>query len=211
LIVEDFPIVRDGLAQLIGSSPELEVIDAVGDERSARASLQRERPDLILLDLMLGGTNGLTFIADLIREQPDLKILVLSMLNEAVYAERALRAGAVGYVMKTADTTEVLQALRSVLDGRIYLSPRIFVGMFRGLLHRSALHQVKGAEGLTDRELQIFQLIGSGAPNRQIAAQLNISVKTVETHREHLKEKLGLPDSSALVNAAELFINSLPG
>jgi DNA-binding NarL/FixJ family response regulator len=209
VVVEDFPVVRDGLVQLLGAAPGLTVVDAVGDERAARASLQRHRPDLLLLDLMLSGQNGLPFIADLNREQPALKILVLSMLDEAVFAERALRAGAVGYVMKTADTAEVLQAVRSVLDGRVYLSPRIFVTVFRGLLHRSSLSQVQGAEGLSDRELQIFQLIGSGAPNRQIATQLGISVKTVETHREHLKSKLGLHDSTALTHAAELFINSL--
>lgn len=209
VIVEDFPVVRDGLVQLLGADPGLQVVDAVGDERSARASLQQNRPDLLLLDLMLCGNNALTLIADLTRETPQLKILVLSMLNEAVYAERALRAGALGYVMKTADTAEVLQAVRSVLEGRVYLSPKIFVVMFRGLLHRAPLREVSGAEGLSDRELQVFQLIGSGAPNRQIALQLGISVKTVETHREHLKTKLGLQNSDELVQSAELFINSL--
>lgn len=209
LVVEDFPVVRDGLVQLLSAAPGLQVVDAVGDQRAARASIQLHHPDLLLLDLMLSGQNGLPFIADLNREHPELKVLVLSMLDEAVFAERALRAGAVGYVMKTADTSEVLQAVRSVLDGRVYLSPKIFVTVFRGLLHRSSLSQVKGAEGLSDRELEVFQLIGSGAPNRQIATQLGISVKTVETHREHLKSKLGLQDSTALIHAAELFINSL--
>jgi DNA-binding NarL/FixJ family response regulator len=209
VIVEDFPIVREGLVQLLGGIADFRIVDAVGDESGARASIQRHSPDLVLLDLMLGGAHSLTLIEDLSRENAKLKILVLSMMNEAVYAERALRAGALGYVMKTADTDEVLQAVRSVLDGRVYLSPRIFVTVFRGLLQRSSLRQVQGAEGLSDRELQVFQLIGSGAPNRQIATQLGISVKTVETHREHLKSKLGLQDSSALVHAAELFINSL--
>lgn len=209
VIVEDFPVVRDGLVQLLGADPGLKVVDAVGDERSARSSLKEHQPDLLVLDLVLNGNNALTLIADLTRELPQLKILVLSMLNEAVYAERALRAGALGYVMKTADTSEVLQAVRSVLDGRVYLSPKIFVGVFRGLLHRTPLREVRGAEGLSDRELQVFQLIGSGAPNRQIAAQLGISVKTVETHREHLKTKLGLQTSGELVQSAELFINSL--
>lgn len=209
VIVEDFPVVRDGLVQLLGADPGLRVVDAVGDERSARASLQQHAPDLLLLDLMLNGSNALTLIADLTHERPQLKILVLSMLNEAVYAERALRAGALGYVMKTADTAEVLQAVSSVLGGRVYLSPKIFVSVFRGLLHRTPLREVPGAAGLSDRELQVFQLIGSGAPNRQIALQLGISVKTVETHREHLKTKLGLENSEELVRAAELFINSL--
>ncbi len=211
IIVEDFPVVRDGLSQLLSAASDLEVVDAVGDERSARISIDRNQPDLVLLDLMLDGQNCLTLIADLSRERPQLKILVLSMLSEALFAERALRAGALGYVMKTADTSEVVQAIRSVLSGRVYLSPKIFVTMFRGLLHRSSGRQMKGAEGLSDRELQVFQLIGSGAPNRQIAQQLGISVKTVETHREHVKDKLGLKDSGELLHAAELFINSLAG
>ena len=209
MIVEDFPMFREGITQLLGSVPGLLVVDSVGDERSARSSIRLHKPDLVLLDLMLGDVNSLPLITDLCREQPGLKILVFSMLSESVYAERALRAGAVGYLMKTAETSEVLQALRSVLDGRVYLSPRIFVGLFRGLLHRSSLNQVPGAEGLSDRELQVFQLIGSGVPNRQISAQLGIGIKTVETHREHIKSKLGLHDSKGLVEAAELFINTL--
>ncbi len=209
VVVEDFPVVRDGLVQLFGSAPGLQVVGAVGDEKSAREIIRHQRPDVVALDLMLGGTNALPLIADLVREQPALKILVLSMLNEAVFAERALRAGAVGYVMKTADTAEIVQAVRSVLGGRVYLSPKIFVGVFRGLLQRAPAGKLSGTAGLSDREVQVFQLIGSAIPNRQIAVQLGISVKTVEAHREHLKDKLGLPDSTALVSAAEQFVNSL--
>jgi DNA-binding NarL/FixJ family response regulator len=111
--------------------------------------------------------------------------------------------------MKSAESVEVLNALKCVLEGRVYLSPRIFVGMFRGLLKRSTKQSLPGAEGLSDRELQIFQLIGADLPNREIAAQLNISVKTVETHRENLKNKLGLQDSADLKSAASFFVNSL--
>ncbi len=208
VIVEDFPVVRDGLVQLVSAAEGLKVLDAVGDEKSALHSVRQHKPDLVLMDLMLGGSDGLVIIAQLAKEHPGIKILVLSMMNEAVYAERAMRAGAVGYVMKTAATTEVLQAIRSVLEGRVYLSPRIFVTVFRGILHRSALASVPGAEGLSDRELHVFQLIGSGVPNRQIAVQLGISVRTVEAHREHLKNKLGLKDAAELANAATLFVNS---
>ena len=207
LIIEDDPALLRGLKDNFEAQGYQ--VRLANNGQKGLDTLLSDPPDLVLLDLMLDGQNCLTLIADLSRERPQLKILVLSMLSEALFAERALRAGAVGYVMKTADTSEVIQAIRSVLSGRVYLSPRIFVTLFRGLLHRSPGRQIKGAEGLSDRELQVFQLIGSGAPNRQIAQQLGISVKTVETHREHLKDKLALKDSGELLHAAELFINSL--
>jgi len=209
VIVEDHPVVRTGLVQLVSGTPGLRVLAAVGDEPGAFAAVERHCPNLILTDLMLGGRDGLSMIAALTERAPDSRILVLSMMNEAVYAERALRAGALGYVMKTAETDEVILAIRSVLEGRVYLSPRIFVKVFRGILHRSPASRVPGAEGLSDRELHVFQLIGSGMANRQIAAQLGISVKTVEAHRENLKNKLGLQDAAELANAANLFVNSM--
>jgi DNA-binding NarL/FixJ family response regulator len=209
IIVEDQPVIRDALAQWLNTTPGFSVVASVGDIAGARASALREKPDAILLDLMLGGSDALALIAELSEALPKTKILVLSMMNEAIYAERAMRAGAIGYVMKSAESVEVLNALKCVLEGRVYLSPRIFVGMFRGLLKRSTKQSLPGAEGLSDRELQIFQLIGADLPNREIAAQLNISVKTVETHRENLKNKLGLQDSADLKSAASFFVNSL--
>jgi DNA-binding NarL/FixJ family response regulator len=197
------------LVHFLSANSDFEVIEAVGDEPSARASLALNKPDLVLLDLMLGEVNGLTLITDLIRGDPTLKILVLSMMKEAVYAERALKAGAVGYVMKSADTTEVLQAIRSVLEGRVYLSPRIYISVFPGTVQRASSSKIEGVDSLSNREFQVFQMIGSGIPNRQMALQLGISVKTIETHREHLKNKLRLHDSVELVHAAELFVNSL--
>jgi DNA-binding NarL/FixJ family response regulator len=209
IIVEDYPVVRDALAQMLNATPGFSVVAAVGDVNGARESVKREKPDVLVLDLMLGGTDALGLITELSEAQPTLKILVLSMMSEVIYAERALRAGAIGYVMKTAETAEVVNALKSVLDGRVYLSPRIFVGMFRGLLKRSPKHSLPGTEGLSDRELQIFQLIGASIPNRDIATQLGISVKTVETHRENLKNKLGIQDGHDLKDAASFFVNSL--
>lgn len=209
VIVEDHPVVRDAFAQLLDATPGFVVVAAVGDVQGARESARRERPDVIVLDLMLGGTDSLLLITELSEAYPKTKILVLSMMNEAIYAERAMRAGAIGYVMKSAETPEVVNALRCVLDGRVYLSPKIFVGMFRGLLKRSTKDRFPGAEGLSDRELQVFQMIGAGLPNRDIAQQLSISVKTVETHRENLKNKLGIQDSADLKDAAAFFVNSL--
>jgi DNA-binding NarL/FixJ family response regulator len=209
VLVEDQPIIRDALAQLLNNTPGFTVLAAVGSVNSARECVKREQPDVLLLDLMLGGSDALGLISELSEAHPKTKILVLSMMNEALYAERAMRAGAVGYVMKTAATAEVVNALKCVLDGRVYLSPRIFVGLFRGLLKRSAKGSMPGAEGLSDRELQIFQMIGAGLPNREIATQLSISVKTVETHRENLKNKLGLQNGADLKEAASFFVNSL--
>jgi len=209
LIVEDHPIVRAGLEGLIGSHPGMKVAAAVGTAEEVRAVLAERPADLVLLDLMLGHQDTLGLIGELTARHPGLRILVISAMSESIFAERTLRAGAMGYIMKSAATSEVLIAVTSVLEGRIYLSPKIFVSLFRGLLHRSSLEGVKGAEGLSDRELQVFQLIGADLPNREIAQQLGISVKTVETHRENLKNKLGVTDSVALAAAAQKFVGSI--
>jgi DNA-binding NarL/FixJ family response regulator len=209
LLVEDQPVVRDGLAQLLGASPNIAVVAAVGERSEVLPSIEAHKPDVVLQDLMLGGCDCLDLITEQCKLHKDLRVLVFSMMNEAVFAERALRAGAQGYIMKSSRTDELLLAIRSVMEGRIYLSPRIFVSIFRGLLKRSSPSGLPGAEGLSDRELQIFQLIGGGSPNRQIALQLGISVKTVETHRENLKAKLGIQDSTDLLSAAQVFVSSL--
>lgn len=209
LLVEDQPVVRDGLAQLLGATPNIQVVGAIGERSEVLPAIESLHPDVILQDLMLGGCDCLDLISEQCKLHKDLRILVFSMMNEAVFAERALRSGALGYIMKSSRTDELLLAIRSVAEGRIYLSPRIFVSVFRGLLRRSHPSGMPGAEGLSDRELQIFQLIGGGSPNRQIAQQLGISVKTVETHRENLKAKLGIQDSTDLLSAAQVFVSTM--
>lgn len=209
LVVDDHPIVRDGLVQLLGRTPGLSVVAAVGSPEEARQVVLEREIDLVLMDLMIGASDSLILIADLIADRPTLKILVVSALNQSMYAERALRAGASGYIMKSAETPELLFAISSVLEGRVYLCPKIFVSLFRGVLHRSATAGTPGAGGLSDRELQVFQLIGAGMPNREIARHLGISVKTVETHRENLKIKLGVANSSELAAAAQNFVTSV--
>jgi DNA-binding NarL/FixJ family response regulator len=211
LIIEDHPIVRFGLAQLVVSTQQFAVVGAVGTQSEARAMLREHPVDLLLLDLMLGAVDTLAFMAELAQRHREVRILVISAMQESVYAERALRAGALGYVMKSADMSEVLLAINSVLQGRVYLSPKIFVTLFRGLLQRSSVGAVPGAEGLSDRELQVFQLIGAGTANREIAKQLGISVKTVETHRENLKNKLGIANAADLAAAAQRFVGSMIG
>jgi DNA-binding NarL/FixJ family response regulator len=209
MVVDDHPVMRDALVQMLGSSVDFRVVASAGTVQETRDGVARARPDVLLLDLMLNGTDSLSLITELAEAFPKTRTLVLSMMNESVYAERAMRAGAYGYVMKSAQSVEVLNALRCVREGRVYLSPRIFVSLFRGLLKRSAKGQPPGTEGLSDRELQIFQLIGAGVPNREIATQLNISIKTVESHRENLKNKLGVNDGTELKEAAMFFVNSL--
>ena len=209
VVVEDYPIVREGLVQLLNSSNEFEVQDAFACPGEAREGILRLKPEAVLMDLMLGGNDGVSLVSDLMIQIPDLKILVFSGMSESVYAERVLRAGAVGYLMKTAKPTEILHALRTVLSGNLYLSPKLAVPLVRGLIKRTGPNQLPGAEGLSDRELQVFQLIGTGLPNREIASQLNISVKTVETFREKIKIKLGFRDSTALVAAAVAFVASI--
>lgn len=209
LVVDDHPIVRDGLVQLLGRAPGLVVVTAVGSQEEARQAVRQHEVDLALVDLMIGASDSLALISELVAERPTLKVLVVSALSQSVYAERALRAGAAGYIMKSAETPELLLAISSVLEGRVYLCPKIFVSLFRGVLHRSAAASSSGAAGLSDRELQVFQLIGAGLPNREIARNLGISVKTVETHRENLKVKLGLNNSSELAASAQDFVASL--
>ena len=209
VVVEDYPIIRDGLVQLLSSAGEFEILGAFGSAGEARDGIIRLKPEAVLMDLMLGGNDGLPLISDLLSQIPDLKILVFSMMNESVYAERVIRAGASGYLMKTAKPTEILNAMRIVLSGNLYLSPQVTVTLVRGLISRTGSSQLPGFAGLSDRELQVFQLIGTGLPNREIASQLGISVKTVETFREKIKIKLGVRDSTALVAAAATFVASI--
>jgi DNA-binding NarL/FixJ family response regulator len=206
LVIEDHPIVRAGLVHVLNENPGFSVCAATGDGESALALAREHKPEIILLDLMLEGRDSLSLIAEFLRGRPATKVLVLSMMHETIYAERALHAGAVGYIMKSAETSEVMLALRNIVEGRLYLSPKIFISIFRGILpHDSG----KTGGVLSNRELQIYQLIGAGIPNREIAAKLTISVKTVEAHRENIKSKLGLHDARELSHAAQDFIATL--
>ncbi|MEJ1970958.1 MAG: response regulator transcription factor [Lacunisphaera sp.] len=206
LVIEDHPVVRAGLVHALGSGPGFIVCGATGEQRAARELARQHQPELVILDLILDGHENLPLIGEILAEVPSTRILVLSMLDETVYAERALRAGALGYVMKSADTDEIILALRNLMEGRIYLGPKIFVSLFRGLIERSP---GPTRISLSDRELQIYQLIGAGIPNRDIARKLGISVKTVETHRENIKFKLGLQDAQELSAAAQRYISAL--
>lgn len=206
LIVDDHPIFRQGIAQLINRETDLVVCGEAESTRDAMSVIGRNPPDLAIVDITLKGTNGIELMKSIKAQVPDVPVLVISMHDESLYAERALRAGARGYVMKEVAGDQVMTAIRKVLGGEIYVSPTIGSQMIRKL--------VEGGEGggstvasLSDRELEVLQLIGRGQGTRQIAEQLSLSVKTIESHRAHIKEKLNIKTAPEMVRFAVEWVN----
>jgi DNA-binding NarL/FixJ family response regulator len=208
LLVEDHPLMRAGLAQLINRQADMVVCGEAGDPAAASQELARTCPDLILTDITMPGRSGFEFIKDLIAEEPERLILVVSMHDETIYAERALRAGARGYVMKEAGGENLLAAIRQVLAGQVYLSPKMSAGILETLSGRRPRGSGSPIEKLSDREFEILQLVGLGKSTREIANQLHISPKTVDVHRGHIKEKLQLRDVTALVRYAVRWVET---
>ncbi len=208
LLVDDHSFMRDGLAQLIDRQPDMKVCGEAGDPAEALRQLAKTKPDLVLTDLTMPGRSGLEFIKDLCAADPTISILVISMHDEAVYAERALRAGARGYIMKGAGGENLLTALRQVLRGDVYVSPQMSARILEGLSARRPRGSSSPIEKLTDREFEVFQLIGQGKSTRDIAEQLHLSPKTVDVHRTHLKEKLELKDATALIRHAVRWVET---
>jgi DNA-binding NarL/FixJ family response regulator len=201
LLVDDHPMMRAGLEQLINRQPDLTVCGEAGTPQDAFEQLTK-KPDLILTDLTMPGRGGIEFIKDLKAIAPDLSILVVSMHDEVVYAERCLRAGAQGYVMKESGSENLLVAIRRVLGGQTYVSASMSEHILRNLSSRKPRGSDSPIQALSDREFEVFQLIGQGKGTREIAEQLHLSSKTVDVHRGHIREKLGLKDSTALVRHA---------
>lgn len=202
LLVDDHPIMRHGLAQLINSEADLQVCGEAGSSAEGLRAVEKLKPDLVIADLTLPDKHGLEFTKDLHAMFPGTLVLVLSMHDESLYAERALRAGARGYLMKETAADHVVKAVHRVLEGGIYLSEKM-----AGHLLESIAGQRKASDSsllgrLTDRELQVLQLIGKGKATRHIAEQLHVSARTVDAHRAHMKEKLQLSDGAALVHYA---------
>jgi DNA-binding NarL/FixJ family response regulator len=202
LLVEDHPIVRQGLEQTINHEPDLQVCGAAESAEQALELIGTAHPDLLLLDISLQGTNGLDVLKVVRHQNPELRVLILSMHDERVYAMRALGEGAAGYVMKEAATENVLGAIRKVLGGDVYLSPQMEKRSMQQFVGRRSASKGTPLEHLSKRELEVFDLIGQGQRTRQIAEALHVSVKTVESHRQHIKEKLGLNDGHELVQHA---------
>lgn len=206
LVVDDHPLLREGIVQLLNRQRDLAVCAEAGDAAGAKQTLLDSSPDGVVLDLALGHGDGIELIKQLKALRPDVPILVVSMHEETTFAERALRAGAGGYVMKHQSPDEVLAALRTVLQGDIALSRKMNTLLVRRSLGIEADADDPVKAKLSDRELHVFQLIGTGLATRQIAAELGLSVKTIETYRENLKVKLGLKDGAALVSRAKRWV-----
>ncbi len=208
LLVDDHPFMRAGLAQLIDRQPDITVGAEAGDPAAALAVLAKGGIDLMITDITMPGRGGLELIKDAQVLHPGLPILVVSMHDEVIYAERVLRAGARGYVMKEAGGEALLAALRQVLAGQVYVSPKMSARILDNMTSRKPRGSSSPIEKLTDREFEVFQLIGQGKSTREIAQQLHLSTKTVDVHRSHLKEKLGLGDVTALVRHAVRWVET---
>jgi DNA-binding NarL/FixJ family response regulator len=201
-VIDDHPIVREGLTQLINREPDLTVCGTAEDIYEALKAIQTLKPDIALADISLKGSDGIELIKNLKIRMPGLPVLVLSIHDESIYAPRALRAGARGFIMKQEATENVLLALRRVLNGEIYLSKRMATKMLQQFVGARSTAQKFSIDRLSDRELEVFRLIGQGHGTRRIAEELRLSVKTVESYREHIKEKMTLSDASELVQHA---------
>src|SRR4051794_19136218 len=206
-LVEDHPIFRRGLNQLINTEPDLVVCGEAESAPKAVAKLREVKADGTVLDISLQGTNGLELIKQIRAEHPAMPILVLSMHDETVYALRSLRAGANGYLMKDEVPDTVLSGLRKVLTGDVAVSPRFGEQLIYKVVESGRLGEPSPIDALTDRELEILNLVGAGRSSRQIAADLHLSTKTVESHRLHIKDKLGLKNASELVRFSVEWVN----
>ncbi len=201
-LVDDHPIVRQGLIKLIEQEAGLEVCGEAGKVSEALAAIRELDPDVILVDISLEDSNGLELIKLIDDLGLQIPMLVLSMHDESLYAEHALRAGASGYVMKQAASNTLIQAIEKVMEGEIYVSKNMSSQMLKMAFRSSGEETRTGAERLSLRELEVFELIGRGNSTREIAEQLNLSVKTIETYRAHIKEKLQLRSGTELMQRA---------
>lgn len=208
LVVDDHPFMRAGLAQLINRQADLEVCGEAGNTADALRAVKELRPDLVLSDLTMADRGGLEFIKDLQAAEASPPVLVVSMHDEAIYAERVLRAGARGYIMKEAGGESLLGAIRQVLRGEIYVSPKQAALVLENLSGRRPRGSDSPIKQLTDREFEVFQLIGQGKSTQDISGQLHLSPKTVDVHRSNIKQKLGLKDATGLVRHAVRWVET---
>lgn len=209
-MAEDHPAVRAGLVALLARDTEFAVVGEAADRLETLAAATARTPDVIVLDLMLQHDDGLTLIRELATRVPTARVLIFSLQPEAVYAERCLRAGARGYVMKDASVTTLYQAIRDVAAGRIAVSPAVAAAALEAL-QGGGRRPAGTLTQLTDRELQVFRLSGLGLATREVAARLGVSVKTVEAHRENIKNKLGVASHAELVARAARWLESPEG
>jgi len=200
LLVDDHPIVRQGIRRLIEKEPGLSVCGEAEDAQEALTIIENEGPDIIVLDLSLKNSSGFDLILSVKQRWEEVRILVLSMYNEDVYAERVLRAGASGYIMKQEAPKKVVSAIWAVLQGAVYVSDKVSANILQSMAGKKT--EMSSVERLTDRELQVFQMIGEGHSHQQIADRLMLSVKTIESHVEHIKTKLSIGSGRELIQRA---------
>jgi DNA-binding NarL/FixJ family response regulator len=208
LLVDDHPITQQGLAMLLNTEADVTVCGQAATAAQAMQEIAAAQPDLVVVDIALPGRDGIELIKDIAALHPQLPTLVISTMDELIYAERALRAGAKGYIMKEEPVRLLLQAVHQVMAGGIYLSERMRSNLFQKSMASSGSAPATnlGVDQLTDRELEVFRLIGEGMGTRQIAEDLRVSISTVETHRTHIKEKLGLNRAPDLVRQAVIWL-----
>jgi len=206
LIVDDHPIVREGLVRRINAEQDMQACGEAESAAEALEAAEKLQPDLIVVDLGLKDSNGLDLIKDLRIRQPKLPVLVLSMQDESFYAERALRAGARGYIMKQEAAENIIVAIRRVLEGQVYVSENLASRLLETMVTGKHWSEDGSIDLLSDRELEVFDLLGRGLATRQIAERLHVSVKTVETYREHIKDKLHIDNANELVHQAVLWV-----
>lgn len=207
LLVDDHPLVRERLTEILNREPDLEVCGEAEDRHQAISQIERGSPDLAIVDLTLKNSDGLELIKDIHSRWPDLLALVVSMHDESLYAERVIRAGARGYITKQEATRNILQAVRTVIEGGIYLNQKMATQMIDRFTSSRPL-TVPSVQLLADRELQVFELTGRGLNTRQISQRLHIGVKTVETYRARIREKLKLKEPAELLKHAIAWTHS---
>jgi DNA-binding NarL/FixJ family response regulator len=202
LLVDDHPIFRHGLEDLLNKQEDLTICGHADSAPAALDGMRQLHPDLAIVDVSINGANGIELVKQMKAEVPHLPILVLSMHDESLYALRALKAGALCYVMKAEALEHVINAVRRVLDGRIFVSPRLGERLIFKAVHGSDSDSPSPVDSLSDRELEVLMMLGKGHNTKSVAQELNLSVKTIETHRAHIKEKLGFADASEMVRFA---------
>jgi DNA-binding NarL/FixJ family response regulator len=208
LLVDDHPMMREGLTQLIGHEPDLEICGEAGDANEALEKINLLHPDLVLTDITLPGKNGVELIKDIQALHTGTLVLVLSMHDESLYVERVLRAGARGYVMKQEGGKKIMEAIRVVLNGQIHVSEKMSSKILEVFSGRRSGVASSPIEKLTDREFEVFQLIGQGLGTKQMAEQLHLSTKTIEVHRANIKAKLQAGNMSELIRQAVRWVES---
>lgn len=201
-IIDDHPLLVKGLSELINNQPDLEISGTTAEWTEALEQFKKKLPEIVILDVTLKNANGIEVLKNLKVHFPNIRVLMLSMHDENLYALRALKAGAQGYIMKAAATEKVVQAIRQILGGELYLSDVMAKKTMAQLVGRRKEPGASPLEDLSDRELEVFTMVGEGLTTRQIAEKLHLSVKTIETHKAHIKEKLNLQSATELVQHA---------